>query len=131
MKEMMAVAQIGNALVVGGGIGGMATCIRLREQGIPVELIDIEPDWRVYGAGITITGPTLRAYKRLGLIDAIKSEGAITNGLMLLEVNLSCNFFQASVDYKAYFEFVHKCLLYAEDVQRNQQQQQQQVHKDK
>lgn len=76
----MAVAQIGNALVVGGGIGGMATCIRLREQGIPIELIDIDPDWRVYGAGITITGPTLRAYKRLGLIDAIKSEGAITNG---------------------------------------------------
>lgn len=73
-------AQIDKALIVGGGIGGMATAIRLRELGIPVDLIDLDPDWRVYGAGITITGPTLRAYKRLGLIDAIKSEGAITNG---------------------------------------------------
>jgi 2-polyprenyl-6-methoxyphenol hydroxylase-like FAD-dependent oxidoreductase len=74
------VAHIGNALIVGGGIGGMATAIRLREQGIAVDLIDIDPDWRVYGAGITITGPTLRAYKRLGLIEAIKAQGAITNG---------------------------------------------------
>jgi len=29
-----------------------------------------------------------------------------TEGVVLLEVNLSCNFFQATVDYDAYFEFV-------------------------
>lgn len=73
-------AEVKNALIVGGGIGGMATAIRLAEQGIAVDLIDLDPEWRVYGAGITITGPTLRAYKRLGLIDAIKEQGAITNG---------------------------------------------------
>lgn len=73
-------AEVKNALIVGGGIGGMATAIRLAEQGIAVDLIDLDPEWRVYGAGITITGPTLRAYKRLGLIDAIKEHGAITNG---------------------------------------------------
>ena len=67
-------------LIVGGGIGGMAAAIRLSETGHEVELIDLDPEWRVYGAGITITGPTLRAYKRLGLIDDIKREGAITNG---------------------------------------------------
>jgi 2-polyprenyl-6-methoxyphenol hydroxylase-like FAD-dependent oxidoreductase len=74
------VAQIGTALIVGGGIAGMATAIRLREQGISVDLIDLDPEWRVYGAGITITGPTLRAYKRLGLLEAIKAQGAITSG---------------------------------------------------
>lgn len=67
-------------LVVGGGIGGMATTVRLREAGHDVDLIDIDPQWRVYGAGITITGPTLRAYRHLGLLDAIKAQGAITNG---------------------------------------------------
>jgi len=67
-------------LVVGGGIGGMAATIRLRQAGVAVDLVDIDPQWRVYGAGITITGPTLRAYRRLGLLDAIKAEGAITNG---------------------------------------------------
>jgi 2-polyprenyl-6-methoxyphenol hydroxylase-like FAD-dependent oxidoreductase len=73
-------AELNKVLIVGGGIGGMATAIRLRETGIAVDLIDLDPEWRVYGAGITITGPTLRAYKRLGLLDAIKTKGAITNG---------------------------------------------------
>ena len=67
-------------LIVGGGIGGMATAIRLREAGANVTLIDVDPEWRVYGAGITITGPTLRAYNRLGLIDDIGAQGAITSG---------------------------------------------------
>jgi 2-polyprenyl-6-methoxyphenol hydroxylase-like FAD-dependent oxidoreductase len=67
-------------LIVGGGIGGMATAIRLREMGVVVDLIDIDPDWKVYGAGLTITGPTLRAYKRLGLLDEIRTLGAVTSG---------------------------------------------------
>ena len=74
---------IRTALVVGGGIGGMAATIRLRELGVAVDLIDLDPEWRVYGAGITITGPTLRAYRRLGLLDAIKAHGAITNGVRI------------------------------------------------
>lgn len=67
-------------LIVGGGFGGMATAIRFREAGCEVDLIDLDPNWKPYGAGITITGPTLRAYQRMGLIDEIRAEGAITNG---------------------------------------------------
>jgi 2-polyprenyl-6-methoxyphenol hydroxylase-like FAD-dependent oxidoreductase len=67
-------------LIVGGGIGGMAAAIRFREMGVAIDLIDIDPDWKVYGAGITITGPTLRAYRQLNLLEAIKAQGAITNG---------------------------------------------------
>jgi 2-polyprenyl-6-methoxyphenol hydroxylase-like FAD-dependent oxidoreductase len=74
------ISSISSALIVGGGIGGMATAISLADRGVAVELIDLDPDWRVYGAGITITGPTLRAYKRLGMVDAIAKRGAITNG---------------------------------------------------
>lgn len=67
-------------LIVGGGFGGMATAIRFREAGCQVDLVDLDPNWRPYGAGITITGPTLRAYRHLGLIEDIRREGAITNG---------------------------------------------------
>ena len=73
------IESIATALIVGGGIGGMATAIALARRGVAVELIDLDPEWRVYGAGITITGPTLRAYRHLGLIDRIKQEGAVTN----------------------------------------------------
>lgn len=64
-------------LVVGGGIAGMAVAIKLSEQGYTVDLIDIDPEWRVGGAGITITGPTLRAYKHLDMVDDIARDGAI------------------------------------------------------
>ena len=49
----------GRALVVGGGIGGMATAISLAARGVAVELVDIDPDWRVYGAGITAYSATM------------------------------------------------------------------------
>jgi len=74
------ISSISNALIVGGGIAGMATAISLSERGVAVELIDLDPEWRVYGAGITITGPTLRAYKHLGMVADIAAQGAISNG---------------------------------------------------
>lgn len=67
-------------LVVGGGFAGMGSAIVLKRLGYHVELIDLDPEWRVYGAGITITGPTLRAYKHLGMVDDIAQQGAISNG---------------------------------------------------
>lgn len=76
-------ARINNALIVGGGVGGMAAAIELRESGVTVELIDLDPTGRVYGAGITITGPTLRAYKRLGLLEQIRDYGFVAGGTRL------------------------------------------------
>lgn len=69
------VIEDGDILVVGGGIAGMAFALRMREQGREVTLVEIDPDWRVYGAGITVTGPTYRAFKRLGVIDAVRDAG--------------------------------------------------------
>jgi 2-polyprenyl-6-methoxyphenol hydroxylase-like FAD-dependent oxidoreductase len=58
--EREKITSVQEALIVGGGIGGMAAAIALSERGVKVDLIDLDPQWRVYGAGITITGPTLR-----------------------------------------------------------------------
>lgn len=69
-----------NALVIGGGIGGMCTAIELRKRGIEVELVELDPGWQVYGAGITISGPTLRAFKHIGVIDRIMAEGWCADG---------------------------------------------------
>ena len=48
-------ATLNKVLVVGGGIGGMSAAITLRRSGAQVDLVDLDPGWRVYGAGITIT----------------------------------------------------------------------------
>jgi 2-polyprenyl-6-methoxyphenol hydroxylase-like FAD-dependent oxidoreductase len=71
---------INKILVVGGGVAGMAAAIRFRQAGVAVDLVERDPEWQALGAGITITGPTLRAYRRLGLLDEIRARGAVTNG---------------------------------------------------
>ncbi|HYI26578.1 MAG TPA: FAD-dependent monooxygenase, partial [Bradyrhizobium sp.] len=68
-------SDVKRVLIVGGGIAGMALAIALQRAGIAAEIAEIDKDWRVYGAGITITGPTLRALDQLGLLDAVVSEG--------------------------------------------------------
>ncbi|WP_310222571.1 FAD-dependent monooxygenase [Sphingobium xenophagum] len=73
--------EVQSVLIIGGGIGGMAAAIRLSQLGQKVKLIDSDPNWRVYGAGITVTGPTFRAFKRLGLLDQIVANGGCVKGI--------------------------------------------------
>ncbi len=76
--------HVKNALIVGGGIGGMSAAVRLRQAGVAVELVEIDPAWRVYGAGITITGPTLRAFRTLGILDEVREQGAFIERIRLI-----------------------------------------------
>src|SRR5258708_11748113 len=76
----MAVAIVSKALVVGGGVAGMSCASQMRKAGIAVDLIDIDANGRVYGAGITITGPTLRALRTIGVLDQVIAAGATWNG---------------------------------------------------
>ena len=73
--------MINNVLIVGGGIGGMSAAIALAKRGVDVTLIDSDPNWRVYGAGITITGMSLRAFDDLGVLDEIRERGYVHNGM--------------------------------------------------
>ncbi|WP_343650103.1 FAD-dependent oxidoreductase [Herbaspirillum sp.] len=70
-------------LVVGGGVGGMSAAIALSRLGHAIELIDLDPHWRVYGAGITITGPTLRAFKALGVLPEIEAQAYTGTGIQV------------------------------------------------
>jgi 2-polyprenyl-6-methoxyphenol hydroxylase-like FAD-dependent oxidoreductase len=64
-----------NLLIVGGGIAGMSLAIRMRALGWVVDIVELDPDWRVYGAGISVTAPTYRAFKRLGVLDDVIARG--------------------------------------------------------
>lgn len=68
-------ALIQNALIVGGGVGGMCAAIQLRKLGIAVDLVEINPAWAPDGAGITISGPTLRALREVGVVDEVLQLG--------------------------------------------------------
>jgi 2-polyprenyl-6-methoxyphenol hydroxylase-like FAD-dependent oxidoreductase len=59
----------------------MAAAIELRKQDIAVDLVEIDPGWRSYGAGISLGGATLRAFQRLGILDAFLEHGAASDGV--------------------------------------------------
>ncbi|MFJ9381243.1 FAD-dependent monooxygenase [Streptomyces sp. NPDC101455] len=69
-----------SVLVVGGGVGGLATAIALARRGDEVEVAELKPDWSVAGWGLLLTGPALRSLDALGLTDACAAEGYATSG---------------------------------------------------
>jgi 2-polyprenyl-6-methoxyphenol hydroxylase-like FAD-dependent oxidoreductase len=74
-------------LVVGGGIAGMCAAIELRKRDVEVDLVEADPEWRVYGAGIAISAPSLRSFQRVGVLDSILEQGAASEGLDLFLAN--------------------------------------------
>ncbi len=63
------------ALIVGGGITGLATAIVLSRQGIEVDLVERQPHVNTLGSGITLIGAALRALDRLGLYEECVANG--------------------------------------------------------
>lgn len=74
------------ALIVGGGSAGMATALTLRKRGVAVELIDKDPNWGVAGAGITITGPSLRALRDIGVLEDVTRDAYVGEGICVRDV---------------------------------------------
>ena len=48
-----------------------------------VDLVEIDPGWRSYGAGISLGSPTLRAFERLGILDEFLRRGYGADGAEL------------------------------------------------
>lgn len=72
------------ALIVGGGIGGLAAGIALRHAGWDVEVFEHAPEIRAVGAGISLWGNSLDGLDRLGVLAALRpgstsQAGAIRN----------------------------------------------------
>jgi FAD-dependent urate hydroxylase len=61
------------ALVIGAGIGGLATGIALRRAGMAVEIFEQADTLRDVGAGISLWANAIHALDKLGLGDVIRS----------------------------------------------------------
>ncbi|MDL5156210.1 FAD-dependent monooxygenase [Actinomycetospora termitidis] len=74
-----------NALVVGGGVGGLAAATALATRGIDVELTERESEIHALGSGITLIGAALRALERLGLYEECVAQGFVMNDFELFD----------------------------------------------
>jgi 2-polyprenyl-6-methoxyphenol hydroxylase-like FAD-dependent oxidoreductase len=71
---------VARVLIVGGGISGMSLAICLRQANIVADIAEANATWGTYGAGISLTGPSLRALKKLGVLDRVEREGFCSDG---------------------------------------------------
>ncbi|HUN76556.1 MAG TPA: FAD-dependent monooxygenase [Steroidobacteraceae bacterium] len=81
---MSAVTKV---LIVGGGSSGMSLAICLRRIGVEVDLIERDPDWRAVGAGLSLNGASLAAFKRVGVLERMGSQGHFHAGLELYDIS--------------------------------------------
>ncbi|HEX2072685.1 MAG TPA: FAD-dependent oxidoreductase [Geodermatophilus sp.] len=66
---------VNNVLVVGSGLAGTATAIRLAEAGVAVDLVEVKPDVAAIGSGITLQGNALRELRTLGVWERVQEKG--------------------------------------------------------
>ena len=76
-------AAVNKVLIVGGGFSGMAAAIQLRKAGMAVDLVEVDPSWRPLGAGLTVSGATLRALDTIGVYPQVVEQGWVADGVDL------------------------------------------------
>ena len=84
-------ALVNKVLIIGGGIGGMSAAILLSRQGVAVDIIEVNPQWAPDGAGITISGPTLRGLREVGVIDDVLRLGGSWCAVEICDANGNVN----------------------------------------
>ena len=62
-------------IIVGAGIGGLATALALRQQNHRVQVIEAAAELREIGAGVVLGANAMQALDRLGVHDAVRAVG--------------------------------------------------------
>jgi len=83
----MSGSGIRSVAVLGGGISGSVVAVALAGIGVAVDLIEIAPDWRGVGHGITLQGNALRAFERIGVVDEVIAHGYSFDNIRLLRAD--------------------------------------------
>jgi len=78
---MNATTHDAQVLVVGGGIGGLATALALSRKGIPVQVLEQAPEFAEIGAGIQLGPNVFRMFEVLGLTEQMFHWAAFPEGL--------------------------------------------------
>src|SRR5215216_149376 len=69
-------ATIQQAIIIGGGIGGLCTAIALRQIGIDVRVYERTEAFERVGAGLAVWANAIRALRKLGLADQVIEAGS-------------------------------------------------------
>jgi len=90
-------------LIVGGGIGGIATALAMARRGQPVRVIEQAEEFREIGAGIQMPPNAFKAFAKLGVLEAIQEVAAYPDDLMFGDMMTGKIVYRAPID-KAFIE---------------------------
>ena len=76
-------SDIKKVLIVGAGIGGLSAAIALRKAGVEVDIVEINPETKVFNVGIVVQASCIRAMAQLGIADAAVAAGFPYKGLRI------------------------------------------------
>lgn len=72
--------------IIGGGIGGLTLAVAMQRRGFDAIVYENAPEWKPLGAGLTITGNAVKAFRAIGLEQDILSAGKVIEKLKVLDI---------------------------------------------
>lgn len=75
-----------NLMIVGGGIGGLATALAAAEAGIPATVFEQAPQFGEVGAGLQLAPNALAVLDRFGVLEEIKKVAVFPKRLVLKDI---------------------------------------------
>lgn len=77
--------ELKKILIIGGGIGGLSAAIAARKAGVEVDVVEINPQTKVYHVGIVVQANFIRAIAALGIADEAVAAGFPYKGLRICD----------------------------------------------
>jgi salicylate hydroxylase len=74
-------------LIAGGGIGGMATAVAMRREGLEPVVLEQAPAITEVGAGIGMSANAMRVLDHLGAGDHVRDAGLVSDEMVFLDLN--------------------------------------------
>ena len=81
----MAASERLPTLIVGGGIGGLATALALARRGRPVHVVEKSPEFGELGAGLQLAPNAMAVLDRLGVADALAAHAVHPRRLVWMD----------------------------------------------
>jgi len=102
--------------IAGGGIGGLTTAVALQQQGFDVQVFEAAAEIRPVGAGITLAGNALLAYRALGLDAQVMAAGRAMRAARLMLANgrvlMATDFGKFAEQYGVTSVAIHRAALH-------------------
>ncbi len=104
-------------IIVGGGIGGVATALALSRKGYAVQILEQAPELKEIGAGIQMPPNAFKAFKILGVLEDVQKNAAYPEKLVLGDMLTGKAVYQSPIDDEFVARFGYRyALLHRGDI---------------